>query len=219
MTCSLRSPFKEGKAFLTVMIISEPGKLRPRRLYDWPKVTLLRRPEPGCESQCSHRFTVRCLPSWVSVSPSVQRRAGIRVRLATPRRADQSLAAGGPHWGLGSAASQPRDRGNRSDPRSLPLREVRALPEVAQSWLREVSVPNVPFTVIISVTSSWPSPPFVTLAPVGHASPAGLLAHPPPPQICPLPTASAPSQQTEATYLFACWTSLGLGAGRVWGGG
>lgn len=126
-------------------------------------------------------------------------------------RADQSLVAGRPRWGLGSAASQPRDRGNRSDPRSLPLREVRALPEVAQSWLREVSVPNVPFTVIISITSSWPSPPFVTLAPVGHASPAGLLAHPPPPNLPPSHRIS--SITADRSHLPVCLLDL-PGAGR-----
>lgn len=79
-----------------VMVISEPGKPRPGRLNDWPKVTLLTRPEPGRESQLSHSLTVP--------SPFL----GLSFPICTVRGRDlsQSLAMPcreGPEPGVGQA--------------------------------------------------------------------------------------------------------------------
>ena len=66
-------------------------------------------------------------------------------------------------------------------------------------------------TAIVSITSSWPSPPLITLTTVSPASPEGLLAQPLPSE-CASPTSSPTSAQTEATPS-ACRSSLGLALG------
>lgn len=77
-----------------------------------------------------------------------------------------------------------------------------ALSETVQSWREQVSAPMVAFTVIIPVLSSWPSLSLVTLAPIGHASPPGLLAHTLPSEVVPFPLYQL-QEQTEANSPFA----------------
>lgn len=128
LTGSLHLPLREGRALIIGMIISEPGKPRPRRLIDWPKVTLLMRPEPGRKSQPPHRLTAQSPLLSLRFPICTVRDRDLSQSLTMPCRTARNLESGRPCWDPGSATLQPCDWewvGNLSHPWALPLREAR----------------------------------------------------------------------------------------------